>query len=135
MKAIILFDGVCNLCNNTIQFIIRHDKFEGFQFASQQSEAGQKLLAKHHIPISRALADSVVVIEGERVWLESDAAFHILQRLGGVWSIPAVLRFLPKHLRDWAYRRVAQNRYRLFGRRESCMVPSPELKKRFLDAA
>lgn len=135
MKTIVLFDGVCNLCNSTVQFIIRQDKSERFQFASQQSQAGQKLLAQHNIPISQVLADSVVVIEGEKVWLESDAAFHILWRLGGVWSIPSVLWFLPKRLRDWAYRLVAQNRYRLFGRRESCMVPTPELKKRFLDAA
>ncbi len=135
MKTIVLFDGVCKLCNSTVRFIIRNDQAERFQFAAQQSVAGQKLLAQHNIATSQALAGSVVVIEGERVWLESDAAFHILWRLGGVWSIPAVLWFLPKRLRDWAYRLVARNRYRLFGRRESCMVPTPELKKRFLDAA
>lgn len=135
MKTLVLFDGVCNLCNSTVQFIIRHDKSGRFQFASQQSEAGQRLLYRHGIPTEAALADSVVVIEREKVWLESDAAFHILYRLGGVWSILAVLWFLPKRLRDWAYRLVAKNRYRLFGRRESCMVPTPELKKRFLDAS
>ncbi len=135
MKTLVLFDGVCNLCNSTVQFIIRRDKPGRFQFASQQSEAGQRLLHRYGIPAEAALADSVVVIEGEKVWLESDAAFHILWRLGGVWSIPAVLWFLPKRLRDWTYRLVAKNRYRLFGRRESCMVPTPELKKRFLDAS
>ncbi len=135
MKTIVLFDGVCNLCNSTVQFIIRHDKAERFQFASQQSEAGHKLLTQHGIPTSQALADSVVVIEGDKVWLESDAAFHILYRLGGIWSIPAVLWFLPKPLRDWVYCLIAKNRYRIFGQRESCMVPTPELRKRFLDAA
>lgn len=133
MKTLVLFDGVCNLCNSTVQFIIRHDKAGRFQFASQQSEAGQRILRQHSIPTEAALADSVVVIEGEKVWLESDAAFHILYCLGGVWSIPAVLWFLPKWLRDWAYRLIAKNRYRLFGRREHCMVPTPELKERFLD--
>lgn len=135
VKTLVLFDGVCNLCNGTVQFIIRHDKAGRFQFASQQSEAGQRILQQHGIPTEAALADSVVVIEGERVWLESDAAFHILYRLGGVWSIPAVLWFLPKRLRDWAYRLIAKNRYRLFGRRERCMVPIPELKERFLDTS
>ncbi|MCX7783076.1 MAG: thiol-disulfide oxidoreductase DCC family protein [Meiothermus sp.] len=134
MKVIVLFDGVCNLCNRAVQFIIRHDKSGRFRFASQQSEAGQRLLAQYNIPISQALADSVVVLEGDKVWLESDAVFHILYRLGGVWSIPAVLWFLPKRLRDWAYRRVAKNRYRMFGKLERCMVPTPELKQRFLDA-
>ncbi len=134
MKVIVLFDGVCNLCNRTVQFIIRHDPSGRFWFASQQSEVGQKLLAQHHIPISQALADSVVVLEGDKVWLESDAVLHILYRLGGVWSIPAVLWFLPKRLRDWAYRIVAKNRYRVFGKLECCWVPTPELKQRFLDA-
>jgi predicted DCC family thiol-disulfide oxidoreductase YuxK len=134
MKVIVLFDGVCNLCNHTVQFIIRRDKLGRFLFASQQSEAGQRLLAQHNIPISQALADSVVVLEGDKVWLESDAVLHILYRPGGVWSIPAVLWFLPKRLRDWAYRMVAKNRYRIFGKREHCMVPTPELKRRFLEA-
>lgn len=134
MKVIVLFDGVCNLCNRTVKFIIRHDPAGRFRFASQQSEVGQKLLAQHNIPISQALADSVVVLEGDKVWLESDAVFHILYRLGGVWSIPAVLWFLPKRLRDWAYRMVAKNRYRMFGKLERCLVPTPELKQRFLDA-
>jgi len=135
MKTLVLFDGVCNLCNRTVQFIIRHDKAGRFQFASQQSEAGQRILQQHGIPTEAALADSVVVIEEGRVWLESDAALHILYRLGGVWRIPALLRWVPKGLRDWVYRWVAQNRYRIFGRRESCLVPTPELKQRFLDTA
>jgi predicted DCC family thiol-disulfide oxidoreductase YuxK len=132
---IVLFDGVCNLCNRTVRFIIRHDSRARFQFASQQSAAGRRLLRQHGIPTSAGLAGGVVVIEGERVWLDSDAIFRILYRLGGVWSIPAALRFFPKPLRDWAYRLIARNRYRIFGRLERCMVPTPELKKRFLDAA
>ncbi|GIW30502.1 MAG: membrane protein [Meiothermus sp.] len=134
MKTVVLFDGVCNLCHRTVQFILRHDKAQRFVFASQQSEIGQQLLRRYGVPTETALADSVVVIEGARVWLESDAALYILYRLGGVWRAAAVLRFLPKRWRDWAYRLVAKNRYRLFGRLERCMMPTPELKKRFLDA-
>lgn len=134
MKTIVLFDGVCNLCHSTVQFIIRHDKAGRFQFASQQSEVAQRILQRYGLPTEAALADSVVVIEGGKVWLESDAALQILYRLGGVWRVLAVLRFLPRPLRDWAYRLVAKNRYRLFGRRERCMVPTPELKGRFLDS-
>lgn len=134
MKIIVLFDGLCNLCNSTVRFIIRRDPSGRFRFASQQSEIGQRLLAQHNIPSSQALADSVVVLEGDKVWLESDAVLRILYRLGGIWSIPAVLRFLPKRLRDWVYRTVARHRYRIFGKRARCMVPTPELKQRFLDA-
>lgn len=133
MKIIVLFDGACNLCHSTVQFIIRHDRVGRFQFAAQQSQAGRRLLGQYGISTRVALADSVVAIEGEKVWLESDALFHILYRLGGVWRIPVVLRFLPKPWRDWAYRLLAKNRYRLFGRRGGCMMPTPELKKRFLD--
>lgn len=130
-----LFDGVCNLCNRTVRFIIRHDPQARFQFASQQSATGRRLLRQHGIPTDAGLAGGVVVIEGDKVWLESDAIFRILYWLGGIWSIPAALWFLPKRLRDWAYRLIANNRYRIFGRRERCMVPTPELKKRFLDAS
>jgi predicted DCC family thiol-disulfide oxidoreductase YuxK len=131
-RTVVLFDGVCNLCNHTVQFIIRRDATAQFRFASQQSEAGQALLNHHRIPQSAALADSVVVIEGNRVYLESDAALHILYRLPG-YSWLYSLRWLPKPLRDWAYRVVAKNRYRIFGKQESCMVPTPELRGRFLD--
>jgi len=134
METVVLFDGVCNLCSRTVQFIIHHDPRGQFQFASQQSEAGQKLLEQHSIPPSEALADSVVVIEGDRAYLESDAALHILYRLGGFWSKLYILRFVPKPLRDWIYGLIAHNRYRIFGKQESCMVPTPDLLKRFLDA-
>lgn len=134
MKTVVLFDGICNLCHRSVQFILHHDKAQRFVFASQQSEVGQQLLRQYGVPTEAALADSLVVIEGGQVWLESDAALHILYRLGGVWRIPALLRWVPKGLRDWVYRLIAKNRYRLFGRLERCMVPTPELKKRFLDA-
>lgn len=155
-KTVVLFDGMCNLCNGAVQFILRHDSKGQFRFASQQSEAGQRLLAQHGVPASDALADrivviegdkvwlqtegasrkgiadSIVVIEGDRSWLESDAALHILHRLGGAWSFFYIFRWLPKPFRDAVYRWVARNRYRIFGKRENCMVPTPELRNRFL---
>ena len=133
-KTTLLFDGVCNLCNSTVQFIIRHDPGGQFQFASQQSEAGQRLLSRFGIKTSVALADSVVVVEDNRVYLESDAALRILYRLGGFWSKLYMFRVLPRPFRDWIYRQIARNRYAIFGKRESCMIPTPDLRKRFLDA-
>lgn len=133
MKTLVLFDGVCNLCNGTVRFILRHDRAERFLFAAQQSEVGQRILAEHGVSTPQALADSVVVLEGQRVYLESDAALHILCRLGGVWRLLGILRWVPKPWRDRVYRWVARHRYRLFGRRESCLVPTPALRRRFLD--
>jgi len=132
MEAIVLFDGVCKLCNGTVQFILRRDPRGRFRFAPQQSEAGRRLLRKHGLIEASGLAQSLVVLEGERVYLESDAALRIFYRLGGAWRLLWALRFIPKPLRDRAYRLVARNRYRLFGRLERCMMPSPELSRRFL---
>ena len=132
METIVLFDGVCNLCNSTVRFIFERDPHGRFRFAAQQSEAGQALLRKHGLLERGSLADSVVVLEGGRTYLESDAALHILCRLGGVWRLAYALRIVPKPLRDGVYRLVARHRYRIFGRREQCMVPTPELRRRFL---
>jgi predicted DCC family thiol-disulfide oxidoreductase YuxK len=132
METIVLFDGVCNLCNGTVQFIIRRDPQGRFRFASQQSEAGRELLRKHGLLEVGGVAQSIVVLEGERVYLESDAALRILYRLGGAWRLAHALWIVPRPLRDWIYRLVARNRYRLFGRREQCMIPTPELRQRFL---
>lgn len=134
MKApvIVLFDGVCNLCNGVVRFIIRRDPEGCFRFAAQQSEVGQALLERYGIPQHQALADSVVVIAEGRAFLDSDAALEILRRLRGCGWLYA-LRHLPKPLRDGLYRLVARNRYRLFGRRTSCAVPTPELRARFLE--
>lgn len=132
METIVLFDGVCNLCNGTVQFIIRRDPQGRFRFASQQSEAGRELLQKHGLLETSGMAQSIVVLEGEQAYLESDAALRILYRLGGAWRLACALRVVPKPLRDGLYRLVARHRYRVFGRREQCMVPTPELRQRFL---
>ncbi|PZA08124.1 MULTISPECIES: thiol-disulfide oxidoreductase DCC family protein [unclassified Meiothermus] len=133
VATIVLFDGACNLCNGVVQFVLQHDPQERFLFAAQQSEAGQRLLARHGISTAQAQGESVVVLEGGRVYLESDAALQILHRLGGVWGWAYLFRWIPKPWRDRVYRWVARHRYRIFGKRESCTLPNPSLRRRFLD--
>lgn len=129
-RPILLFDGVCNLCNASVQFVIRNDKKQQFQFASLQSEAAQKLLTQFNLP-PKAL-DSVVLIAGEKVFLRSAAALEIARKLGGIWALAYVFIVVPRPIRDAVYDWVARNRYRWFGKQQACMVPTPELKSRFL---
>ena len=130
-ETILLFDGVCNLCNSVVQFIIPLDPNGVFKFASQQSEAGQKLLEQHQLPAM----NTVVLIANGQVFSKSDAVLEIGKRLGAPWSYFGVFRWLPKGFRDFLYDVVAKNRYRVFGQRESCWLPTPELRARFLDIA
>ncbi|TGN20542.1 thiol-disulfide oxidoreductase DCC family protein [Leptospira idonii] len=130
-KPILLFDGVCNLCNKVVQFTIRRDAQAKFQFASLQSEAGQNLLKRFHLP--QADFDSFVLIEGDRHYLRSTAGLRVLLGLGGFWKIFYILIFVPETIRDFVYSRIANSRYRLFGKTDACMLPTPELKSRFLD--
>ena len=128
--ALVLFDGVCNLCNAAIQFIIRRDPREHFQFAALTSEAARRSLGT--LPPA-TMPDSVILVDQGRVFTRSDAALHIVRRLTFPWFLGYGLIVLPRGLRDAVYDAVAQRRYRWFGRREACMVPSPSLRKRFLD--
>ena len=133
--ATILFDGVCNLCNGFVQFVIRHDARGQFRFAALQSAAGQALLAAHAQPLTpAALANpvSVLLVADSRVYSHSAAVLRIAGLLGGVWRLAAVGWLLPGPWRDALYRFVARHRYRWFGRQESCWLPTPALKARFL---
>ncbi len=132
MSSIVVFDGVCNLCNWVVQLIIRHDPDGHFQFASLQSQAGKTLLASHGL--NSLQPESVVLVRDGRVFTMSDAALEIARDMGFPFSAAYALMVLPQGLRDWAYRLIARHRYRLFGRRDSCMMPTPELRRRFLDA-
>jgi predicted DCC family thiol-disulfide oxidoreductase YuxK len=132
MTSIVVFDGVCNLCNGVVQLIIRHDPDGYFQFASLQSDAGKTLLESHGI--NTLQPESVVLVRDGRVFTMSDAALEITRDLGFPLSVLYPLIVLPKGLRDWVYKIVARNRYRWFGRRDACMMPTPDLKRRFLDA-
>ncbi|RYY21518.1 MAG: thiol-disulfide oxidoreductase DCC family protein [Cytophagaceae bacterium] len=133
--AIILFDGVCTLCNGLVQFVIRHDPQQKFRFAALQSEAGQALLRSRGRPLApAALAspESVVLVAGEQVYTHSTAVLHIAGRLGGIWRLGTIGWLLPRAWRDALYRYVARHRYRWFGRQESCLLPTPALRSRFL---
>jgi predicted DCC family thiol-disulfide oxidoreductase YuxK len=129
--AIILFDGVCNLCNGFVQFIIRHDSAGHFQFTSLQSEAGQKLLAQYGTTVA-ASPETVVLIEQGRLYTHSTAVLHILSGLCGAWQLFYAGLLMPRVVRDALYRFVARHRYQWFGQQDACMLPTPELAQRFL---
>jgi len=130
-EHIVLFDGVCNLCNGFVQFIIRNDKKEHFHFGALQSAEAQELLKGS--PIRPADLDTVIYLRKGKALTRSTAALQILKELGGAWSLMAVFFVVPRFLRDAVYRFIGNNRYRWFGRQESCMLPTPELRARFLD--
>jgi predicted DCC family thiol-disulfide oxidoreductase YuxK len=127
---IVLFDGVCNLCNGSVQFLLKRDPEGRFRFAALQSDAGRRLMAEHGLDVD-ALS-SVLLIEGGRVWQESSAALRIASHLPGAWKLLRVFAVVPRPLRDAVYRWIARNRYRWFGRTETCWLPTPELEARFL---
>jgi len=129
-EPIILFDGVCNLCNASVQFVIRHDPQARFKFAALQSATAEKLL--QNCAFDRASLDSVILVEDGRVYIESDAALRIARKLGGGWWLLAGFSIVPRPIRDAVYRFIARNRYRWFGKQESCMMPTPDLRARFL---
>jgi predicted DCC family thiol-disulfide oxidoreductase YuxK len=130
MAAIILFDGICNLCNSSVQLIIRRDPTGYFKFASLQSETGQRLIKQYGI--SKQI-DSLIVIEKQKVYIKSSAALQICRKLTGFWRFFLILSVLPPFFRDSLYDLVAKNRYNWFGKRDSCMLPTAETKKRFLE--
>ena len=129
MGGIILFDGICNVCNSSMQFIIKRDQAAFFKFASIQSEIGQALLAQYNVP---ANIDSVVFIEDGKVYVESTAALKICRHLDGLWPACYVLNAIPHFIRNTAYKLFAKNRYRLFGQKKACLVPTPSQRQRFL---
>ena len=131
-KKIILFDGVCNLCNDAVIFIIKHDKNDQFRFASLQSEIGRKLMEERGIDPN--YLDSIILIEPGVAWYEkSDAALEISSDLSGIYQSLKIFKFLPRGFRNSVYKGIANNRYKWFGKKESCMIPTPELKAKFLD--
>ena len=131
-KKIILFDGVCNLCNRSIQFIIKHDKNDEFRFATLQGAIGQQLVQERSIDISEI--DSIILIEpGVAFYTKSTAALEIGYTFGGMWKIANVLNLIPRQLRDIVYDWIATNRYKWYGKMDQCMIPTPELKAKFLD--
>ena len=131
-KKIILFDGVCNLCNNSIQFVIKHDAKNMFQFAALQSDAAAALLNERGIDSSKT--DSIILIDPNKAYYtKSTAALEIGKSFGGGWRLLGIFKWVPEPIRDWVYDVVAKNRYKWFGKQNECMIPTPELKSKFLD--
>lgn len=129
MERIVLFDGVCQFCNGAVNFIIARDVHKRFKFAPLQSEAGETLRAEHSIGHD---IDSIVLIEDGRSYLHSDAALRIARGLGGWMSALYVFIVVPDFIRDWFYKLFASYRYKLFGKTDACMMPTPEVRERFL---
>ncbi|OIJ19289.1 thiol-disulfide oxidoreductase [Anaerobacillus alkalidiazotrophicus] len=129
MDNIILFDGICNFCNHSVRFIIKRDKNAVYKFASLQSNIGRELVSKHNIPTN---IDSLILIENNQCYYQSTAALKICKHLKGAWKLLYCLLVVPRPIRNYLYHIVAKNRYKWFGQTDSCLLPSPELKKRFL---
>ena len=129
MNPVVLFDGVCNFCNGAVNFIIRHDRGGKFKFAPLQSGIGQELKAKHGIGDD---VDSIVLVEDERAFTHSTAGLRIAKGLGGAWSLAYVFIIVPAFVRDFFYKVFAKYRYRMFGRTEACMLPTADVRARFL---
>ncbi len=130
-KKIVLFDGVCNLCNSFINKIIALDKNDSFRFASLQSDIG--IAIQEHLQLDPSKLDSVILYEpGKAHYHKSTAALKIMKEFGGAWRLMQVFMILPKFIRDAGYNVVAKYRYKWFGEKDSCMMPTPELKAKFL---
>jgi predicted DCC family thiol-disulfide oxidoreductase YuxK len=129
-KSIVLFDGVCNLCNWFVNFLILRDKKNTFLFGSLQSTEVKAILKKNNHTVDNL--STVILLEKNRLYTQSTAVLKIIRKMGGLWPCLYGFIILPKFLRDPAYNLIAKNRYRLFGRRDACMIPTPELKARFL---
>ena len=129
-KKIVLFDGVCNLCNASVQFILKRDQKKQFLFASLQSQPGRQLLKQFHLPTNTF--NSFVLVEGDKIYTRSSGILRMLKHLGRGWQLLYIFIILPAFIRDGVYNIVAKNRYKWFGKKEECWVPTPELNERFL---
>ena len=130
-KKIILFDGVCNLCDSSVLFVIKYDKKDEFRFVALQSDLGKKIL--HHIGMDSKHIDSIVFYEpGIAYYYKSQAALEIAKSLGGIFHFGTLFRIIPNGIRNSVYDYVAKNRYVWYGKKELCMIPTPEIQSKFL---
>lgn len=129
MAKIVLFDGDCNFCDRSVQFIIKNDRQATFKFASLKSAKGQELVEKYNVPQT---VDSLILIEGNCYYDQSTAALRICKDLSWPWKLAVPLLVVPKPIRDYFYRLFAKNRYKWFGKKDACQLPTPEMRKRFL---
>lgn len=128
--ALILFDGVCNLCNTWVQWVLKRDKHAQFRFAALQSDTGRQLLMQYSLNPDNI--DTVVLIDNNRAYTHSDVALRVASRIGGIWSATAIFYIFPRSFRNIVYNWIARNRYRWFGRQSECWLPRPEWKERFV---
>jgi predicted DCC family thiol-disulfide oxidoreductase YuxK len=128
---VLFFDGVCNLCSGAVQFVVDHDPQGRIRFASLQSDVGRAVLERLDLP--RDDLETVVLVEGNRAYTKSAAAIRVCELLGGVYRLASVGWIVPRGVRDRLYDVVAEHRYQWFGRKDQCMVPTPELRSRFVE--
>lgn len=131
MAKVLLFDGVCNLCNGAVQFVLKRNKAANIQFASLQSEIGRQLLLENNLPAD--FLHSFVFLDENKLYTKSSAALRVSKYLKGGWPLFQVFLLVPGLIRDAVYTAIAKNRYRWFGKSEHCWIPTKELKSRFLD--
>lgn len=128
---VVVFDGVCVLCSGFLKFMLRHDKRDHFRFVIAQSDLGEALYAQ--LGLKSADYDTNIVIVDARVHTKLDAFAAAMSQLGGVWRIANMVKILPRPVSDWIYNRIARNRYAVFGKTDACMIPSPDMRARFLN--
>lgn len=130
-KKLILFDGVCNLCNSSVLYVIKRDKKNNFMFAALQSDSGKQIIKKFNIDTTQV--DSIILYnpEKDKVNHKSTAALKVASQLGFPTNVLAIFLIIPSFIRNWVYDFIAKNRYKWYGKKESCMIPTPELKSKF----
>jgi len=128
--TILLYDGECSFCNGAVQWIIARDPQANIRFASQQGKLGRELLTKHHIPVD---IDSLILIDHNKAYVYSDAAIRLTKYLHRAWPLAQVLYIVPSFIRNAAYRYFAKHRYQWFGKAQACMLPTPDIRSRYLD--
>ncbi|KQM77306.1 thiol-disulfide oxidoreductase [Pedobacter sp. Leaf216] len=128
-QPVIFFDGVCNLCNASVQFVIEHDVKNQFHFSALQGDYAKEILAKFNVNPEKL--NTILLLEGDKVYTKSSAALRIAKKLNGFIPVLSLFLIVPKFIRDWFYDIIAKNRYRWWGKEESCWVPTPELKSKF----
>ena len=131
MEALILFDGICNFCNASVQFVIKRDAAGYFKYAPLQGQTGQRILAENKRPVNDF--DSFILYEQGRIYQKSTAALRVARKLNGFWPLLYVFIIVSPFIRNFFYGIIAKNRYKLFGKKDDCMIPSPEIRSRFLD--
>ncbi len=131
-ERILFYDGVCNFCNATVQFVIKRDPLKKIYFAALQSKTAHQLLTPINSKLVHDLT-TMVYLEGDNIYTKSDAFLHLIRHLNGFWPLLSLAMFFPRFFRNFVYDLVAKNRYRLFGKKEQCLMPTPDIRERFLD--